>query len=385
MARKKLPKYRPHGSRDRGLVEWNGKRHLLPGRYDSPESREAYSRFLREIVLAKPSPVPEAAGLSIAGLVAAYLVHARKHYPPGPRGEYANCRRCVQLVLDKHGPEFARDFGPLKLQSIRDGMAKNGSLTRDYINGTINRIRRMFRWAASQELVPVAVYDALRTLQGLQRGRSQAKEPEPREPVAWEHVAAILPELPPVVAAMVQFQWHVGCRPQSVCLAAPEQFTRELSGPDAGLWLWRPRHKNEWRGRELVLPIGPQAQAIIAPFLEGKPPGDPIFSPQAARRNRRYGRSYTANTYGQAVARAINRTNEKRQKQAKERGRRLEEPDLAPHWSPHQLRHAKGHATREAYGIEGAQAILGHDSLDATEIYTARRLELAKRIAREAG
>ncbi len=37
-------------------------------------------------------------------------------------------------------------------------------------------IKRMFRWAASEELVPVSVYQARLTIEGLKRGRSGAKE-----------------------------------------------------------------------------------------------------------------------------------------------------------------------------------------------------------------
>jgi hypothetical protein len=49
------------------------------------------------------------------------------------------------------------------------------------------------------------------------------------------------------------------------------------------------------------------------------------------------------------------------------------------------LRRAKGHAIRDKFGIEAVAAVLGHASIKAAELYSARSLELAKRIAREVG
>ena len=46
-------------------------------------------------------------------------------------------------------------------------------------NQRIGRIRRVFRWAVEQELVPPSVYQGLLAVRGLQRGRSKARETEP--------------------------------------------------------------------------------------------------------------------------------------------------------------------------------------------------------------
>ncbi|MGC4005758.1 MAG: hypothetical protein QM811_22615 [Pirellulales bacterium] len=49
------------------------------------------------------------------------------------------------------------------------------------------------------------------------------------------------------------------------------------------------------------------------------------------------------------------------------------------------LRHAKGDRVRELFGIEGTQAALWHENLDTSQIYSQKREELARKIARETG
>jgi site-specific recombinase XerC len=40
---------------------------------------------------------------------------------------------------------------------------------------------------------------------------------------------------------------------------------------------------------------------------------------------------------------------------------------------------------RDQFGLEAAQAILGHSSLTATQIYAKKRLDLAKELAANCG
>ena len=56
-----------------------------------------------------------------------------------------------------------------------------------------------------------------------------------------------------------------------------------------------------------------------------------------------------------------------------------------PHWHPNQLRHSKATEVRAAYGLEGAQVVLGHARANVTEVYAERNLALAARVAYETG
>jgi hypothetical protein len=78
------------------------------------------------------------------------------------------------------------------------------------------------------------------------------------------------------------------------------------------------------------------------------------------------GRRYTRHSYRVAVQRACRRAG-------------------LPPWSPRQLRHTRATLIRQAYGLEGAKAVLGHADTKITEIYAERDLELAMRIMREIG
>lgn len=371
----RTPKYRKHSTRDFAFIEWQGDRHRLPGRHGSAESWEAYRKFIREVVFGDALPtsprVKPGDPVSVCILVDAYLIFAEQHYSSsGPRGEYANMKHALMPLAAKFSDTPVAQFGPLMLKDLQRDLAKQ-KLGRNYVNSQISRIKRAFKWGVSEELVPPAIYQALSAVAGLRAGRSLAVEKPKRQPAPAEAVDATLTELSPTLAAMVRFQRLIGCRSDSLCNAAPEQF--DQSGEQ---WLWRPKHKTQFLGRELVLPIGPQAQAIIGPFIDRRRPGEHLFSPREARRNRLYRPRYSSQSYAQAIQRAIKRVNAKRAK---------EKLDPIQEWTPHQLRHSRGHETRERYGVEAAQAILGHDTLDATQIYSARRLELAKQVARETG
>lgn len=365
----KPPKYRRHSSRDIGFAERNGKRLYFPGKYGSEQSRAAYERFIRgeNVIVVEPH-----SAVSVHTLAMLFLDWAQRYFGEG-RTRYGVYRTAMRPLLEKFGPEIATDFGPRKLKQLQEHLASQG-LKRSYVNYTINAVRYCFKWAASEELVPASNYEALMTVQGLRVGHSTAAESPHRRPVAWESVVAILPYLSPNVRAMVQFHWFTAFRSKSICKAKPEQFTK-LS---ASSWEWRPRHKTEGIVENLVIPIGPRAQAIIGPFVNATPPGEYLFRPADKSGRARYRRRYTSDTYRKAIVKAIHRVN-------LDRARECPEQSQVALWSPHQLRHTQAQRIRELYGIEGAQAILGHESINATQIYSTRRLELARTIALEIG
>jgi integrase len=92
-------------------------------------------------------------------------------------------------------------------------MGNNCPLARGVVNQRIGRIRRMFKWAVENEMVPPSVLQGLQAVRGLQRGRSPVRETDPVKPVAEEVVLDTLPFMPRPVAAMVQLQLLAGMRP----------------------------------------------------------------------------------------------------------------------------------------------------------------------------
>jgi integrase len=363
----RTPKYRRHSTRDLGFVEFHGRRTYFPGPYLSPQSVTAYRDFLNRhfylpIEDERPAPPDR---ITVGEVVRRFLIHAERTYPVGTRSENANFKAALSHLLKLDADTLAADYGPLRLKALMHALA-TAKRSRGYVNSVAARVKRCFKWAASEEIVSAKIYHALQTVAGLKRGRSPAVERAPRQPVAWEHIEATLPHLSPTVAAMVLLQWYTGVRSGSICQAQADQFDTA-----AALWIWRPHHKTRHLGHELKVYIGPQAQKVLAPFMyrEGY-----LFQPLnvGGGRSKGYRAFYDSVSYLRAVKRAIEHANRDR-----------DEP--IPMWTPHQIRHARGTLVRAALGLEAAQAALGHARMDATQLYAKRIEDLAKQVAKRMG
>jgi hypothetical protein len=184
MARPKnpTPVYKLHSST--GLARcWVGGKWLTLGKYNSPESRAAFARVVAELAAAPAAPPVSAAAapshLTVDEVLLAFLRHAEGHYRDAdgkPTDEVREIRRALLHLHRLYGPTPAAEFGPRKLAAVREAMIGAG-WCRSLINRRLERVKRAFRWATSQELVPVGVLEALRTLAGLQKGRTAAASP----------------------------------------------------------------------------------------------------------------------------------------------------------------------------------------------------------------
>jgi integrase len=135
--------------------------------------------------------------------------------------------------------------------------------SRKLINSRINRVRRFVKWAVSEELAPCGAYEALRSVPGLQFGRTAARETEPIRPAPDAWIDPVLPFLSPQVRAMIQVQRLTGMRSAEVVIM--RSCDVDVNGE---IWFYEPEtHKNQGRGHRRIVPIGPRAQQIIRPFL----------------------------------------------------------------------------------------------------------------------
>ena len=227
----KIPAYRHHKGSGQALVYINGARRYL-GKYDSEKSHERYRRLVAELLaapIALPKPgkgCPPAVGfgseLEVVQIGAAYWQFAEGYYIKNgrPTGQLPIVRRSIRILRKFYAQVPAVEFGPLAMRAIQGHLVELG-LARRTINHMCGTIKHIFKWAASHEMIPVAVYQALATVPGLRKGRTAAREPEPVGPVAGEVIDATLPSLPPVVADMVRFQRLTGCRPGEACIIRP--------------------------------------------------------------------------------------------------------------------------------------------------------------------
>jgi integrase len=395
MAKKiRIPSYRFHKASRQAVVVLDGKSTYLGG-WDTAESRAEYERVIAEWLAERRHPRGTDTGAAnptptVNEVILAFWQHAEKHYRHAdgtPTGELDNFRDALRPLRRLYGPTSARDFGPKALRAVQQALVDTG-LARATINARIRRIRHVFRWATSVEMLPVAIIQALETVPPLQRGRCDAPESRGVHPVSWEQVEAVLPSLPRPVAAIVNLMRYSNCRAEDAVIMRACDLYRE-----SDVWTYRPdSHKNAWRGHQRLIYLGPQAQEVLRPFLGGDPQAY-LFSPRLAleehhaqRRARRKTRRtpselrrkrkrpprwtprarYDVNSLQQAVRRSCRKVG-------------------VSSWSVLQLRHTRATEVRERYGVEGAQASLGNARVETAQIYAERNSVLAERIAREIG
>jgi integrase len=410
----RLPAYRKHKASGQAIVSLSGKIHYL-GPYGSPESKAEYDRLTggwltRGRSQPETKAEPGKPETTVAELVLAFWTHSKTHYRSAdgkPTQERQNVKDALKPLKRLYGDTLARDFGPLALRSLRDHMVRSGRLSRTTINQRINRVRRAFKWAASVEMIPAAVHEALRTVEGLQIGRTDALEAEPVESVPREIVEATLPHLPRPVAAMVQLQLLTGMRAGEVMAMRGCELH-----PGSPLWEYRPAaHKNAWRGKTRVVPLGPRAAEIVREFLKADTQAY-LFDPRSVVHPgfaRLAGERYDRRGYRQAVVRACDRAfphptvvelqaaiktapkGKRREAMAALRKWKAEHRDELRkwrddhRWSPLQLRHTVATEIESTRGREAASSFLGHAKLDTTQIYVDRDLAKARAIAQEIG
>lgn len=397
----KLPKLCRHKGRGLGYVTWQGKEIYFgqwPADKAAPRSvREAYGAFIARLVGGEVPEKKKDSEVSVSELCAQFSDWVESEMGPQER-------RCYQAILlpvvGMFGETAACDFGPVKLRRIQQWFVEvpvevrrkvEGEIrtvriprTRSGINITINRIRRVWKWGVSRELVRPEVLLALQTLESLELGRSKAPEAKPRVAVDDGLVGDTVQYLHPILAAMVRLQRLTGMRPGEVCAMTSGQIEQGSAG-----WLYRPdQHKNKWRGKPRSIPLSPAAVEILRPFLV-EDPDQHLFRPcdriaqlreemrakrktkvQPSQQNRRKlqtsripGQCYTAGSYGRAIA-----------KVCKDHG-------LEP-WSPNQLRKTAINEVAQKAGEKHARAFAGHADGEVTRrFYLEQDIALAQEAA----
>jgi integrase len=379
----------------------------------------------------------ERKAISVNELMSAYLDFAEQHYrgPDGkPTDEIRHLKTAIRRVRELYGLTPAAGFGPLALKSVRQQFL-DLKWCRKTVNARVERIRRAFKWAVAEELVPPSVYQALAAVSGLQRGRTVAPESEPVGPVDDAVVDATLPFLNRHIRGLVEFQRLTGCRPGEAC--AIRRCDIDTGG---AIWLYKPaHHKTAWKGKSRVIAIGPKAQELLKEFFTLEL-GDHLFSPRRAveelnaqksakRKTPKYpshlkrnvekrkitplrtpDAKYTRGSYEVAVDRACDRAfpppGELAQRQGETHGawwgKKLRKQWIegrlsrdqrdevkvwrkAHRWSPNQLRHTFATKVRKQHGLEAAQVLLGHTRADVTQVYAEKNEALAVTVAAKIG
>ena len=189
-ARRKLtPSYLEHKQSGKGRAVWTDsagtrQQKLLPGPFDSPESRAAHARLALELATSPAAALADPGGITVNEVLIAYLDHAGRHYRYAdgrPTSEIYEVKIVAKAIRELYGDKPIGEFGPLALKAARQQWVNDGR-SRTECNRRVGVVKRILKWAASEQLAPVPVYQAVATVGGLQRGRTEAREMEPRRP-----------------------------------------------------------------------------------------------------------------------------------------------------------------------------------------------------------
>ena len=236
----------------------------------------------------------------------------------------------------------------------------DAGLARTTINSRINIIKRLYHWAADEQIVPPSAWHAVAVMKNLQRGRSGARETERIQPIAESLVELVLPYMPPTLRVMVQLQLWTGMRSTEVCTLRPADIDRSED-----IWIYHPtQHKTEHLDHVRPIPIGPVSQMLLKPFLD-RPPEQYCFTPAEAMAQRKRSRDgmkprYDRRSYYYAIRYAVDA--------ARAAGHKVE------YWAPHRLRHTFLTKVRQHFDLETARIAGGHSNISSTEIYAERDL-----------
>jgi integrase len=357
----RIPKYSHHKATGQARVCIDGKDHYL-GAYGTAVSKRRYRALIADWEQRDGS-----VEISIAELVLLHDDHLQKHYRKNGKvtSEISCFKTALRFLVKLESGTLIADFGPKKFKRIREAMIADG-ICRLSINKHMGRIRRLLKWGVSEELIPADVLARISTVDGLQKGRTDAAESLPVLPVPDADIDAIEPFVSAPIWGIVQMQLLTSARPGEVLSMRLCDINTE-----SAVWEYRPvSHKTEHHARSRLIMIGPKAQQVLDAFCKDDAT-DFVFSPRDVRDTspgdkRRPGARYNRDAYRNAIYRACDRAGVKR-------------------WHPHRLRHNAATAIRRVAGAESAQVILGVASLRTAEIYAEKNAAAASEIINQIG
>lgn len=350
----RLPTYSLHKATGQARVWFDGKDHYL-GEYGSPESRARYAALIQQKVTGVAvDPVSKLgkndSGPTINELAAAFRAHASQHYRKNGKltDEYHCITSALRPMLDLYGDSPANKFGPAALKAVRQRMVDGGTMCRTYVNKSVGRIRRCFRFGVESELIPPAVLTGLEAVSPLLAGRCSAKDHAPRKAVPQENIEKVRSHVDDQTRDMIDLALLTGARPGELV-----SLTGAMIDRTGDVWVAElADHKCSHHGKQRVLAFGPKSIEILKRHL--KADGNRrLFPIQRSTFSNRL--KYACDELG------------------------------IPRFTAHFLRHTAATSTRNALGLDAAQSMLGHSSASMTQHYAHVEAKKAIEVARLVG
>ena len=392
------PQIRLHSPSGCARVRINNKDYWL-GRFGTPESLREYDKLIavyltngrqippdssfslpaskRETTRERHVSIQETATtetvvlpvITVTTLIDRFMECAGQNYRNQygePTRELDNFKHVTQPLLNMFGHLSVTDFGPTKLIELRESWIKK-QLARRTINRMVNRVRQIFKWGVSRELVPVDVFSRLQTIEPLQPNRGGRETSGTRGSVSWEVVQQTLEYLPPLIRAFVVTLFHSGARVGELA-----KLTTRMIDKTADPWVANlDQHKTTHKNKSRRIYLGPSAQEALTPWLLENQPDEPIFSPLRVdeRQQKRKGKRLPGKTYGrsslqQVLRRAIKRAG-------------------VEHWSLGMLRHSAACRITDEYDLETTRQVLGHATVEMSRHYAQESRSVCKESCQE--
>lgn len=307
------------------------------GRDGDPETQRRYGELLASLATAtatKPSSGPPRSGLTVNELCVKFITEVLPKYQTSdgqPSAEQACFKGVIRILRRLFGETPAAEFGPVKLRLARSEMVETG-WARKHINKQVCRLRYIFKFAVSWELVPPSIVDSLKTVPGLEAGHTKARETTPKTSVPAESLQAVRAELLPRHQDVFDLMLLTGARPGELLGLQMRDLNRSGSP-------WRSdlrHHKTARKGKSRTLYFNGKAQAILLKYLKADPEAKLLPT--------------TRKTFSDAIGRACGRAGVER-------------------FTAHTLRHCVATRITNELGLEAAQRLLGHSSAAMTAHY----------------
>lgn len=325
----------------RAFTKVNGE-FISLGRGDNPESRKRYAALLTDLANGKTDTTvatPPAVKNSLNELMLEYTLRELPRFSAAEQ----DCQRCaMRICREMFGVVPVPEFGPLKLRKVREAMIAGDPnakpkarkpWSRGFVNKQIKRVRSIFKWGVSWELVPQVVADALCSVRSLAVGESSARETKPRLAIPEASINAVRAQLRQKHRDVFDLLLLTGARPGEMINLQPHMIDRSEE-------TWRcdlAKHKTRHHGKSRTLFFNATAQRIIAPYMKSKD-GERMFK-------------MTRTGFGNVIKRACERAK------------------VTP-FVPHQLRHSVATKIADELDTEHAQRLLGHSTKAMTEHYS---------------
>jgi integrase len=347
------------------------------GKWNSKESKQKYKRLIAEyFTTGETQEKTPNSILTITDLSISFIRERKNKLTNAETGEISTEFDIDKFVIaafrKQYGNRLASSFGAKDFKAFRQQYIDVG-LKYHTINRYCSRINELFRLAAENEQASASIWHSVKAVKKLKRGDALASQHT--APVSESDIEKTIPFMPTVVAAMVEVQLLTGMRPDEVRQLKPVEINR--SGK---VWIYAPtKHKNAWRGQQRLINIGPKAQAILLPYLLRSPDAY-CFSPRESAAKQRQERSLARKTppkHGNSAGTNRKKNPKKQPGECYESSSyrnailRAAKSAGVPDFYPRQLRVTAGRKFRQEFGVEAAQAQLGHKDIRTTETYYA--------------